>query len=378
MVQGLPCGTGGGPLRETVAAVDLMRVSVPMATGHHSAVASQVVRESVLVRVVGVDGAEGVAECPTLSQSGYVTESTDEAWAALTGGMAAAWLAGMTPPAHAAPAAAAAMSDAVLDLGLRRGGVSLHDHLAELVGTGVRRALRWTAVLAVGGGDPAALTAAGAAALGEGASMLKAKADGVMDLELKVAALRDCGAAAVAIDANGTLDEGDLHRIDGLGLSYVEQPLPAGLPWQRIAEAASGCSTPLALDESLVSPDSVADALRAGAMQVANIKPARVGGVVAAARCAALCAAAGVECFVGGMFELGLGRAAAVSVAALESFTMPTDLAPSHRYFATDICDPIGTDAGGMVEVPHGPGCGRELRGDRVEQFVVDRVRIGS
>jgi O-succinylbenzoate synthase len=94
-------------------------------------------------------------------------------------------------------------------------------------------------------------------------------------------------------------------------------------------------------------------------MDVASVKPARIGGVLAAARAASRCAGAGVPCFVGGMFELGIGRAAALAVASLDACDLPTDLGPSHRYVADDVCEPLRTDGSGAVVVPSGAGFGR-------------------
>jgi O-succinylbenzoate synthase len=358
-------------------AIELTRLRVPMVSAHHSAVTSAELRDSVLVRVTAADGVEGLGECPTLAQAGYVTETTDAAWSALTGGLAASALAGSTSAVHAAPAASAALADALLDCDLRRRGVSLAAHLSDTVGCAARPSVNWTAVLASAGGDLDSLRAAAEQAVADGATMLKAKVDGREHLESTAAVLEHAGAAGVALDANGSLRDVDWAVVDELGLEYLEQPLPAGTPWPELAAAEAGCRTPLALDESLVSLDALADAIRARALSVANIKPARIGGVLAAGRAAAMCRGAGLACFVGGMFELGPGRATALAVAGLECCTLPTDLGPSRRYFTHDVAEPLETDTTGAVCVPNGIGCGRTLLEDRVEQYLVDRVVIG-
>ena len=95
----------------------------------------------------------------------------------------------------------------------------------------------------------------------------------------------------------------------------------------------------MALDESLVSPDAVRSALAAGAVDVVSVKPARLGGVAAAAAVVRLAAEAGRPAFVGGMLELGIGRAGAAAVAAMAGCTLPTDLGPSAAYVEADVCD---------------------------------------
>lgn len=352
-----------------------------MRFAHRSAVADQDMRESILLRVRSVDGEVGSAECPTLSGDGYVTESTASAWAALTGELAHAVLAGTLPRSHAAPAASAALADATLDMDLRRAGVPLARHLAELTELPVRSSVPWTAVLAGGtavGTDDGGLASSAAAAVEAGASMVKVKLNGRSGADRIVGALREAVEVSVALDANGTLVADDLAGIDDLGLAYLEQPLPPGTAWSALSEAAAGCETPICLDESLVSLDALADALREGALDAANIKPARIGGVVAAARAVALCARAGVESFVGGMFELGLGRATALGVASLGGCTLPTDLGPSNRYFDLDVTHPMELDGEGQVVIPNGIGCGRSLIQDQVDRWLVDRVVVGA
>ena len=73
-------------------------------------------------------------------------------------------------------------------------------------------------------------------------------------------------------------------------------------------------TTPIALDESLSSLARVREAVDRGACRVACLKPGRLGGIFAAVAAAQLCASSDVECFVGGFFESGLGRAVNAAV----------------------------------------------------------------
>ncbi|MGI9579563.1 MAG: enolase C-terminal domain-like protein [Microthrixaceae bacterium] len=357
---------------------------MPMRWTHRSAVADQSVRESIFVRIRTADGTVGEAECPTLSGEGYVTESTDVAWDALVGELAAASLTGRIAAAHAAPAASAALADALLDAELRRNEVSLADHLANVTGMPSRTTVPWTAVIAHTEhdadtrGDAEVLGESAAAAADSGASMLKVKIVGIEKAAWLVGALRSATQLPVALDANGTLQPDDLRELDSLGLAYVEQPLAPGTPWSILGEAVADCETAVCLDESLVSLDAVADSLRADAMAVANIKPARIGGTMAAARAVGLCAAAGIDCFVGGMFELGIGRANSLAVASLAGCTVSTDLGPTDRYFERDVTDPVRTNSDGEMVVPREAGSGRKLDDEAVERHLLDRVLIAS
>ena len=59
-----------------------------------------------------------------------------------------------------------------------------------------------------------------------------------------------------------------------------------------------------------------------------NLKPARMGGVLEALACATRCAAEGIALYMGGMFEVGVGRTQLRALAALLCPDGPNDIAP--------------------------------------------------
>ena len=65
--------------------------------------------------------------------------------------------------------------------------------------------------------------------------------------------------------------------------------------------------------------------------RAANIKPARMGGVLAALDAVAYCAGRSIEVYFGGMFELGPARRQLRDLAALLSVDGPNDIAPIVR-----------------------------------------------
>ena len=165
--------------------------------------------------------------------------------------------------------------------------------------------------------------------------------------------------------------------LGGLALRYTERPCGAAELLGH-ARLAGRLDTPVALDESATSPGALETALALGACGVVNIKPARVGGAHAARAMAGLAVDAGVPVFVGGMLELGVGRAAALAVAALELFALPTDLGPSAQYVVDDITEPLGADGVGRLRVPDGPGIGVTPRPERLAACGVDHLVISS
>lgn len=346
---------------------------VPLVVPHRSAHGTDTRRDSILVGWTGGDGVTGWAECPTPTSPGYPTGTTDQAWAALVGTLAPAALVGASSGSGTtSPAAAAALADAALDARLRSAGRSLAEHLGAYTAAVPRTAV-------IGGDDASSLVERAEVETAAGASMVKVKVRSGADVAL-VRAVVGAAGVPVAADANGALgtEPGAIEELDSLGLAYLEQPLPAGVTWDEHAALARSMATPVALDESLTSPDAVRSAVLSGAAGVVSVKPARIGGVEAAATALELAAGSGVDAFVGGMFELGIGRATASALAALPACTLPTDLGPSDRYVAEDVCEPVVTDAGGRLVVPGGPGCGRTPMRERLERWTVDAVRLVS
>lgn len=367
---------------QPLVSVELLRVSVPLRSVHRSKYVETTTRESIIVRVQDGFGWTGISECPTLAMPGYATETTDEAWVSLCSHLAPAWLAGRRVPAPGAPAASAAMTDAALDARLRRMGLPLAEHLLAAAtasqrpsGT-ARAAVPWCAVMADVEVTQGAAARAAMDAVEVGASMLKYKFTDPSRLREVVAAARDVAGVPVSADANGSLTAEEARSVDDLGLAYLEQPLPDGTPWGKLADLRGGMVTPVCVDESLRSPDAVADAIAAGALDVASIKGPRMGGVMNAATAVRLCAERGVGCFVGGMFELGVGRATALALAAMPGCTLPTDLGPSERYFDEDLSEPLVTDRDGLMLVPVGAGIGRDLHDGVLEDHLVDRLLL--
>jgi len=207
--------------------------------------------------------------------------------------------------------------------------------------------------------------------LEQGYRRVKLKIEPGWDLE-PVAAVRERFGPDLALQADAntayTLASAPrLRDLDQFGLLLLEQPFAADDLLSH-AELARLISTPVCLDESITSPRAAATALRLGACSVINIKPARVGGYLAARAVHDLCAAHGVPVWCGGMLETGVGRAANLALAALENFTLPGDISATARYYAQDITPPFVLEDG-HIPVPSGPGIGVEVLPD-----VLDRL----
>lgn len=346
--------------------VELLRLRLPMTTPLRSAASTRSERTVLLVHVVA-DGSEGWAECvaevePTYSPE-YVGGAVDvlrhhllpSAWSGPIGDAVALRTHLRAVRGH--PMARAALELAVLDAQLRAADRSLASWLGATA-TGLAPG----AAIGMHDDIDGLLTEADQA-LAAGAARLRVKIAPGRAAE-PLLALRDHVGTGLQlqVDANGTFrselpeHRAELERLDGAGLTCLEQPLP---PDDLVGHArlALRLETPVCLDESVASLSDLEAAVALGACGMLCLKPGRVGGWVTARAMHDRCVDLGLPVWVGGMLETALGRAANAAVAALPGMVLPPDLDPRGR-FAPDLADPLLPGADGLVAVPTGPGAG--------------------
>lgn len=78
----------------------------------------------------------------------------------------------------------------------------------------------------------------------------------------------------------------------------------------------------------------------------------------------------------GGMWETGIGRSAALGLAAMPGCVLPTDVGPTTAYLAADVVRPFDLDSDGTVPIPSGPGVGPEPDPDLLADLVMARQII--
>lgn len=192
-----------------------------------------------------------------------------------------------------------------------------------------------------------------------------------------VAAIRESlGDIPLMADANCAYtlaDLGTLRELDQFGLMMIEQPF-AYTDFVDHARLQREISTPVCLDESITSLDSVRTALELNACRIINIKQGRVGGLSAAMAVHDLCGKAGIPVWAGGMLETGIGRALNISLASLENFSIPGDISASNRYWQRDVITPEVTfSRPGVIEVPRSAGLGYEIDMDYIESITTHK-----
>jgi O-succinylbenzoate synthase len=143
-----------------------------------------------------------------------------------------------------------------------------------------------------------------------------------------------------------------------LNLLLIEQPLAEDDLWDH-SRLQAQFTTPICLDESILSPRHARQALEIRACRIINIKAGRVGGLSQAVAIHDVCQEQGVPVWCGGMLETGVGRAANLALASLPGFNLPGDISASDRYYAEDITEQrflLNPDS--TITVPSGIGLG--------------------
>lgn len=213
--------------------------------------------------------------------------------------------------------------------------------------------------------------------LNEGFIRVKVKIKPGWDITLLTAIREKWPAMDLAVDGNAgyrlDMHEKALRALDSFRLSMIEQPLAAD-DLTGHAALQHDLKTPICLDESIATVEDMATATSLHACKMVNIKPIRVGGLVASLQISEYATDHNIRVWCGGMFETGIGRAFNIALAAREAFTYPADMSPYQFYFAEDLIEPSYiVKPNGHIDVPEQPGLGYIVQTDRIEKYTVEK-----
>lgn len=102
--------------------------------------------------------------------------------------------------------------------------------------------------------------------------------------------------------------------------AWIEDPKPGDAPWSPTLLSR------LSVDAAVTSVAALGSLLPVPA--AVNVKAPRMGGVLEAISCLAACESRGLHAYIGGMFEVGIGRRQSIVLAALACPDGPNDIAP--------------------------------------------------
>ncbi|RIH84120.1 o-succinylbenzoate synthase [Calidithermus terrae] len=216
--------------------------------------------------------------------------------------------------------------------------------------------------------------------LEQGYKRIKLKIKPGWDVKMLMAVREAYPEANLTVDANSayTLNHvATFKAMDAAGLDYIEQPLA----FDDIVDHAklqAAISTSICLDESITSPEDARKALEIGAGRVINLKPARVGGILASRKIHDITESYGLPVWMGGMLEAGIGRAANIHVATLPMFVKPGDTSSASRYWEEDIVEEALEASGGMMAVPQGPGLGVTPKRELIDRLALKSAYVAN
>ncbi len=179
----------------------------------------------------------------------------------------------------------------------------------------------------------------------------------------------------LSFDANGSFYEQDLSRLAEFADldCMIEQPHPPSradiaLKGKQAIPQLFSC-----LDESVKSMGSLQLHQQVGLLDELNLKPGRVGGLQTSLEMIACCHQQAISCWIGGMFETGIGRTANLRIASCLPQAKAHDLSPSDRYFLEDlIAEPIVMNTEGFVDASQLGAA--QVREDLIEKYELERL----
>lgn len=213
----------------------------------------------------------------------------------------------------------------------------------------------------------------------EGYQRVKIKIQPGWDVEPVAAVRAKFPEVPLMVDANAAYTVGDLKlfgELDRFKLMMIEQPL-AATAMAEAGELQAHLKTPLCADESAESIVSLDQLIKHRAARIINVKVQRVGGLSEALLMLKTARAAGLQCWVGTMPELGIASAQGLQLAMHDGFSFPTDIEASTRWYVDDVIEPaIEIDERGFIEVPRGAGTGYKVSREKVERYTIATEKV--
>jgi O-succinylbenzoate synthase len=333
-------------------------------------------KESILIEVKSEDGVIGWGECSPMSGSFYSADTPDSCWQSLTGELIPRLFElGAVRPHEiyqelrqitADAFARAGIEGALWDLYANRREISLCEAFQierRPVPSGV----------AIGIFDSIEeLLDRVRLYVDQGYQRVKIKIQPEWDVEPVSAVREHFAGVPLMVDANAAYTLADkklFQEMDRFALMMIEQPLPADAI-DAAGELQADLKTPLCADESADSLMSLSCLVEKRAARIVNIKVQRVGGLSESMLMLETARAAGMQCWVGTMPELGIASAQGLHLAMHEGFSFPTDIEASTRWYFDDVIEPlIEIDNRGFIHVPDGAGSGFKVSRTKIEQY---------
>ena len=366
----------------TIRSIELHTVLLPYLAPFETSFGAETDKVAVLVELTTEAGVIGWGECSIEFWPGYGHETAVTAEHILADFMAPAAVGESVGDPRDFPAlikrfrgnhhSRAGLEAAVWDAFAKTNDLRLTDCFAHYAPAGHESEGRATVGVSIGIQPSLEATVAVVSQrVAEGYGRIKLKIKRGWDVEVARAVRAAHPDILLMLDANSDYQPGDaehLAQLDAFDLLMIEQPLAHDDIYHH-GHLQRRLKTRVCLDESVKSASDLSIALHVGAIGILNLKPARVGGFTESLEMYRICAENDLPLWIGGMLEIGVGRAANLSFAALPAVNLPSDISATDRYFAADLTEPpfvLGPDS--TLAVADGYGIGVEVQRDRLDE----------
>ena len=183
--------------------------------------------------------------------------------------------------------------------------------------------------------------------------------------------------AYVSFDANGSFGVKNLEILGYFVRTYksmIEQPFAPGRFDVLLEAKKKYPSIFVCFDEEIKSIGDLIKLHHLGVLDEVNLKVGRVGGIMNSLEIIQYCDQHNIPCWIGGMFETGIGRMLNLRMAAYLSKARAHDLSPSDRYFVEDIIQPGVKMKNGKVNIKSLENC--KLDTGLLEKYTTNRQVI--
>ena len=362
----------------SIKSIVLHRVRVPFVEPFRISNGVVSEKESILIEATTEANVVGWGECSPMSGSFYSAATPDTSWNALTrelipqifeiNGIEPKTLYHKLRNMQVDAFAKAGIEGAVLELAARENGLPLY----ELLGIKHRAVPSGVAIGIFGTIEE--LLERVRLYVDQGYQRVKIKIQPGWDIGPVTAIREQFPEVPLMVDANAAYTLADkllFLELDRFELMMIEQPLAADAI-DEAGELQASLRTSLCADESAESVTSLKQIIDRKAARIINIKVQRVGGLMEGLSMLQMACAAGLECWVGTMPELGIASAQGLHLAMHSHFSLPTDIEASTRWYTDDVIEPlieIGKD--GFIHVPKGIGSGFKVSREKVEKYTI-------
>jgi O-succinylbenzoate synthase len=363
-----------------IKSIELRKVFLPYLSPFRTSGWVEDGNHAIIVKILSED-IPGWGEAPVGLEPWYNEETTSTAWAIMTENLSPILLENeiespedvsrLFAPVRGNKIARAGMEFAVWDLFGKKTGKSLSSMLGGVykkvpvgVSIGIQDSIEQLLKLITN-------------YTSEGYRRIKIKIQPGWDIEPVKAIRKRFPEILLQVDANSIYslaDAENLSKLDGNNLLLIEQPLAHDDIYEH-SILQKKLTTPICLDESIVSPEHAKWAIEMNACRIINIKPSRVGGLSPAKEIHDMAHKINMPVWCGGMLETGIGRAINVALASLPGFSLPGDISANSRYFKRDIVtNPFTLNSDGTLTVPATAGHGAVIDSAYLDEVTIEKV----